>query len=69
MKFIIDRLEGKKAIVELESKKIIEINQEILPKEAKEGDILEISILKDETKEKRDKLSEKFNSLIKNKKD
>ncbi len=42
MKGIIDRFEGNFAVVELEDKKMININKNILPKKAKEGDVINI---------------------------
>ncbi|APF27848.1 hypothetical protein NPD7_3170 [Clostridium sporogenes] len=42
MKGIIDRFEENFAIVELEDKKIINIDKNIIPKKAKEGDVINI---------------------------
>ncbi|APH16690.1 hypothetical protein NPD5_2205 [Clostridium sporogenes] len=42
MKGIIDRFEENFAIVELEDKRIINIDKSIIPKKAKEGDVINI---------------------------
>ncbi|NFC73580.1 DUF3006 domain-containing protein [Clostridium botulinum] len=42
MKGIIDRLEENFAIIELEDKKMINIDKNIIPKKAKEGDVINI---------------------------
>ncbi|MCR1974763.1 DUF3006 domain-containing protein [Clostridium sporogenes] len=42
MKGIIDRFEENFAIVELEDKRIINIDKNIIPKKAKEGDVINI---------------------------
>ncbi|KGO14657.1 DUF3006 domain-containing protein [Clostridium botulinum] len=42
MKGIIDRFEENFAIVELEDKKMINIDKSIIPKMAKEGDVINI---------------------------
>lgn len=44
MKIIIDRFEGKFVIVELENKQIIHIPDEIIPPNAKEGDVISIEV-------------------------
>ncbi|AUN05065.1 DUF3006 domain-containing protein [Clostridium botulinum] len=42
MKGIIDRFEENFAVVELEDKKMINIDKNIIPKKAKEGDVINI---------------------------
>lgn len=64
MKFIIDRFEGEFAIVELENKKMIDMPIILLPPDAKEGDIINISIDQIETENKRKRIQDKFDSLI-----
>lgn len=64
MKFTIDRFEGEYAVVELENMDMINIPKEILPEGTKEGDILEVSINKDETEERQKRIEEKFNRLL-----
>lgn len=61
MKIIIDRFEGDYAVVELESKDLADLPRILVPLEAKEGDILEIIVDKDETmrrKKRIEKLTE-----------
>lgn len=64
MKFTIDRFEEELAIIELEDKKIIEVPRAILPLDAKEGDIINISVDKTETVERKKRLQEKFDRLL-----
>lgn len=49
MKYTIDRFEGKFAIVELEDKHFINLPREAIPREAKEGDVISVTIDKGET--------------------
>ncbi|ACQ52702.1 DUF3006 domain-containing protein [Clostridium botulinum] len=42
MKGIIDRFEENFAVIELEDKKMINIDKNIIPKKAKEGDVINI---------------------------
>ncbi|MBU5255858.1 DUF3006 domain-containing protein [Tissierella praeacuta] len=64
MRFTIDRFEGELAIVELENREIIEIPKVILPMEAKEGDIIIISVDEKETQDRKKRIQEKFESLF-----
>lgn len=64
MRFTIDRFEGELAIVELENREIIEIPKAILPMEAKEGDIIIISVDEKETQDRKKRIQEKFESLF-----
>jgi len=64
MRFTIDRFEGELAIVELENREIIEIPKVILPMEAKEGDIIIISVDEKETQDRKKTIQEKFESLF-----
>lgn len=64
MNFIIDRFEGDYAVVELENKEIVDIPRVILPVEAKEGDLINISIQKTETENREKRIQDKFNSLF-----
>ncbi len=62
MKFIIDRIEQDTAIVELESGEILSLPYALLrPLQAKEGDVLRLSIDQEETAKRRERVS----SLIK----
>ncbi|APU58871.1 DUF3006 domain-containing protein [Clostridium botulinum] len=42
MKGIIDRFEENFAVIELEDKKMINIDKNIIPKKAKEGDVINV---------------------------
>ncbi|TCU77300.1 DUF3006 family protein [Tissierella praeacuta] len=64
MRFTIDRFEGELAIVELENREIIEIPKVILPIDAKEGDIIIISLDEKETQDRKKRIQEKFESLF-----
>lgn len=64
MNFIIDRFEGDYAVVELKNKEIVDIPRVILPVEAKEGDLINISIQKTETENREKRIQDKFNSLF-----
>ncbi|GHU51510.1 hypothetical protein AGMMS49975_05140 [Clostridia bacterium] len=59
MNITIDRFEGNFAAVELPNRRIVNIPAEILPKEAKEGDVISILINKEET-EKAAEIGEKL---------
>ncbi|WMM25187.1 DUF3006 domain-containing protein [Tissierella sp. MB52-C2] len=64
MKFTIDRFEEDFAIVELENKDTIEIPRIIIPEEAREGDIISITIEKAETDERKERIRGKFDRLF-----
>lgn len=64
MNFIIDRFEGDYAVVELENKEMVDIPRAILPVEAKEGDVINISIQETETENRKKRIQDKFNSLF-----
>lgn len=64
MNFIIDRFEGDYAVVELENKEMLDIPRAILPEEAKEGDVINISIEETETENRKKRIQDKFNSLF-----
>lgn len=64
MRFTIDRFEGDYAIVELEDMQMVEIPRIALPMEAKEGDIIQVTIDQDETEKRRKRIEEKFKSLF-----
>ena len=52
MKVIIDRLEEKLVVVELEKGDFVEVSRRIFPSEVKEGDIVSINIDKEETEKR-----------------
>lgn len=64
MRLIIDRFEGKIAIVELENGEIINIPREILPSNTQEGDIVSLKIEKEETRRRQERIRNKFRKLI-----
>ena len=53
MKIIIDRLESGFAVVELADKTMVNMPKILLPKGAKEGDVLEILIATEETSKRK----------------
>ena len=63
MKVIIDRFEGDWAIVELDLEKFVSIPRELVPN-AKEGDVVEIIIRKDETKKRKKHINHLVNKLF-----
>ncbi len=64
MKIVIDRFEGNFAIVELENGKMESIPKSILPSNAKESDIILITISEEETKEKKENINKLVNDLF-----
>lgn len=58
MNIIIDRFEGNFAVVELEDKRMINMPRELVPEEAKEGDILVIQISLEKTEDLKRKIEE-----------
>lgn len=56
MRLIIDRFEGDFAIVELENKDIVDMPKVLIPEEAKEGDVIDITVNKEETKDKKENI-------------
>lgn len=60
---IIDRFEGKQAIIELEETRI-EIPVKYLPKSASEGDVLKIIIDKENTEKRKEKIQKLADSLF-----
>lgn len=63
VRIIIDRFEGKFAVVELKNKSRINMPKELVPKGAKEGDILEIRIDKEETQRRRKRIENLLKDL------
>lgn len=59
---VIDRFEGKMAVIEMYSGEVINIERTQLPAEAKEGDVLKIgetiTVDEEETKKRRKKVDE-----------
>lgn len=63
MKVIIDRFEGNYAVVELEDKSTVDMPKLLLPKEAKEGDSIEIRIDTQETESRKKRVEKLMNDL------
>lgn len=64
-KLIIDRFEGDFAVCETEDLEFINIPNAALPEGAKEGDVLTISLDKEETESRKEKIEGLMNSLFK----
>jgi hypothetical protein len=64
MKIIIDRFEGKFAVVELPNGKMIDMPKELVPPQAKEGAILEIIYNAVETNNRDTEIRNKMNKLF-----
>ena len=67
MQVIIDRFEDDFAVVELPDKNTLPIHKRLVPENAKEGDVIEITINSQLTEERKKKLESKFNSLMRKK--
>ena len=64
MRFVIDRFEDQLVVVESVEGELINIPRAIVPIEARESDVLIISIDKEKTEEKEIRIKEKFNRLL-----
>lgn len=64
MRAIIDRFEEDTAVLELGDGETVDVPRRILPKEAKEGDCIIISIDTEETEKRRKAAQEKLNKLF-----
>lgn len=65
MKFTIDRFEGESAVIELQDQEMVDIPKKILPPDAKEGDIILVSIDKEEILKRSRRIENKFRRLLK----
>ena len=63
MRIIIDRFEGKYALVELEDKQVVEIPKVILPHGSSEGDVIVLMIDQKATENRRKDLKNLMDSL------
>lgn len=63
MKVIIDRFEGDYAVVELPDRSTVDIPKQLVPKGAKEGDVLSIEIDKDETAKRKERIQKLMDEL------
>jgi len=64
MKIIVDRFEGEIAVIELENGEMMGIPKKILPDNAKEGSIINITCDEKETQLSRDAAKKKMNSIF-----
>lgn len=64
MKIIVDRFEGEIAVIELENGDMMGIPKKILPDNAKEGSIINITCDEKETQLSRDAAKKKMNSIF-----
>ncbi len=63
MKVIIDRFEGNYAVVEIHKNKFVNLAKELVP-DAKEGDVVNIIIDKEDTKKRKNKIKNIMNDLF-----
>ncbi|WFD08721.1 DUF3006 domain-containing protein [Tepidibacter hydrothermalis] len=64
LKFVIDRFEGDYTVVELDNKTIAEIPKILIPKDAKEGDVLEIRVDVEETEKRKNEINNLMDDLF-----
>ena len=64
MKVVIDRFEGGIAVIELENGDMVDIPKKILPNNAKEGSIVNITCDEKESLLSRDAAKKKMNSIF-----
>ncbi|NBG88585.1 DUF3006 domain-containing protein [Isachenkonia alkalipeptolytica] len=65
MQVIIDRFEGAFAVVELADKETVNMPRALLPTEAKAGDVIEIRINREQTKQRKAKMENRMKNLWK----
>lgn len=63
MKVIIDRFEGDYAVVEINKGKFANLPKELVP-DAKEGDVIVITIDQDETEKRKEHVKDLMNQLF-----
>lgn len=64
MQWIIDRMEGKIAVVESQNGAIFSVPVSALPKNAKEGDVLSVSVDEQTTEDRRTSIKDKMKKLF-----
>lgn len=62
MKVIVDRIEGEMLVVELENMSTVNIPLAVIP-EAKEGDVINITVDRGDTENRRRRIRKKMNKL------
>ncbi len=68
MKFIIDRFEEEFAVLETDNG-LVDMPKCLLPENAREGSLIEISVCEDETNTRREQLQNRLNKLFKTNKE
>ena len=63
MQLMVDRIENEYLVVELENGNIVDIPREVVP-DAKEGDIIDIFINKEETKNRKEEVRKLMDDLF-----
>lgn len=63
MKVIIERFEGDTAVIEIDKDTFANMDRKLLS-DAEEGDVINITIEKDETKKRKDRISALMNDLF-----
>lgn len=66
MRMIVDRFEGKLAIIELENGEFIDLPKKILPNNANEGSVINIICDNEETQLLRENAKKKMKSIFHN---
>lgn len=66
MRYIIDRFEGEYAVIELSGGKTVNIPKIILPENAFEGSIINITVDETETLKIKEKMRSRLDGLFKN---
>jgi len=65
MNLIIDRFEGEYAVVELPDRSMVNLPKKVLPADACEGDVISITIDKDEIRDRKQKIQKLAEDLWK----
>lgn len=63
MEVIVNRIEENFLVLELENSNVVDVPKELIP-EAKEGDIVNITIDKEKTKRKKEEIEHLINSIF-----
>lgn len=64
MRYTIDRFEGNFAVVELENGEFADIPRIAIPDEAREGDIIDVTVNKSETEKRRSEIRKMEDNLF-----
>lgn len=65
MRIIIDRFEGDVAVIETQDKQMLNIPKALLPREAREGDVISIDIDRNETEKRSKRIASLMDNLWK----